>query len=530
MPEFSITGLDIAIVLIYLIGTRIAFGWYAARRARGLGVDGYFLAGRSMRWPLIGLSFYVANMSGSSFIALPGSGYHQGIGVYNYEWLPALILIVFAIFFLPSFLNNRIRTAPEYLERRFGPTPRLLFSAFLLLANIFIDAAAALYAGATLMQVLFPQIPLWLTVAVSSAVAGLYIVAGGLRAVVLNDALQACMILLGGTLLAVLTWQALPSWAALQAQLPPDALHLIRPADDPDMPGPGLLTGVLVIGIYFWCTNQFVIQRALGAADLNQARWGALLAGCLKLPNLFLLVLPGVMAVALYPSLPRPDLVFPTLVFDLLPAGVRGLMLAALAAALLSSLEAILNSTATLFTLDFVQRLAPGLGERALVRSGRLATLGFMVAAAVWAPQIQHFTTLWQYLQSILAYVTPPVVAVFLLGMFWPRASRAGAVAALGIGTPLGVAAWFANEIAGVFTIQYLYACGLMFMLSSLLLVAASLCGRPPEPGQVRDCVWVPALWRAERGALSALPWYADYRSGAAVLLALTGACVYPWL
>lgn len=138
MPQFSITGPDIAIVLIYLVGTRIAFGWYAARRVRGLGVDGYFLAGRSMRWPLIGLSFYVANMSGSSFIALPGSGYHQGIGGYNYEWLPALILILFVFFFLPLFLHNRISTAPEYLERRFGPESRLVFAAFLLLTAGFV--------------------------------------------------------------------------------------------------------------------------------------------------------------------------------------------------------------------------------------------------------------------------------------------------------------------------------------------------------------------------------------------------------
>lgn len=530
MPQFTITGTDIAIVLIYVIGTRIVLGWYAAWKLKGHGSEGYFLAGRSMRWPIIGLSFYVANMSGSSFVALPGSGYHDGIGVYNYEWLPAVILILFIFFFLPLFLRTRVFTAPQFLEQRYGVASRLVFSGFLLLANIFIDAAAALYAGGTIVQVLFPQIPLWVTVAVTSAIGGLYIVFGGLRAVVINDAVQALMILIGGSLLAYLTWQALPSWETLQASLPPDAMHLIKPADDPVMPGPGLITGVLIIGIYFWCTNQFVIQRALGAASLNEARWGALLAGFLKLPNLFLLVLPGVMAVVLYPDLPRPDLVFPTLVFDLLPVGVRGLMLAALAAAILSSLEAILNSAATLFTMDFVRHFSPQARDETLVRSGRLATLGFMVLAAAWAPQIQRFPTLWQYLQSILAYITPPVVAVFVLGLFWPRANRIGAISCLVVGIPLGAAAWAANEIAGWVAIQYLYACGLMFLLSCLVLILASLVTAGPDARQIDCCVWKTSVWREETRELAGLPWYRNVRTGALLLMLVTAGVVYPWL
>lgn len=529
MPEFEVTTLDIAILLGYVLGTRLILGWWFARKTKEQGAEGYFLAGRSMAWPIIGLSFYVANMSGSTFVALPGSGYHDGIAVYNYEWLPTLILVFFAAFILPFFLRARVFTAPQFLEHRFGRGARLTFSGFLLFANIFIDAAAALYAGAVVVQALFPEIPLWVTIAVSSLVAGIYIFFGGLGAVVLNDAIQATLIIVGGAVISWLTLQEAGSWEAVRQAVPEQGLHLIRPADDPLMPWPGLFTGVLVIGFYFWCTNQFVIQRALGARSLDHGRWGSLFAGLLKLPNLFLLILPGVMATALYPDLENPDMVFPTLAFDLLPVGFRGLILAALAAAIFSSLEAILNSTATLFTMDFVRGLRPELQDRTLVWTGRAATLGFMVLAAAWAPQIAEFPTLWQYLQSILAYVTPPVVAVFLLGLFWPRGNRQGALVTLGAGIPLGVISWLANEVFAVVEIQYLYAAGIMLLISTGLFLLASLLSAPPEAQRRECCTWNLRQWREEYASLRERPWYADYRWLALGLTILTAAVVGWW-
>ena len=478
-------------------------------------------------WPIIGLSFYVANMSGSTFVALPGSGYNDGIAVYNYEWLPALLLVFFALFILPLLLRAQVYTAPQFLEHRFGRSARLGFSAFLLVANIFIDAAAALYAGAVIVQALFPSVPLTLTIAVTAAVAGLYIFFGGLGAVVINDAIQATLIMVGGAAIAWLTFQEVGSWQAVRDAAPEHALHLIRPADDALMPWPGLITGVLVIGFYFWCTNQFVIQRALGARSLDHGRKGALFAGLLKLPNLFLLVMPGVMATALYPDLDNPDTVFPTLAFDLLPVGLRGLMLAALAAAIFSSLEAILNSASTLLTMDFVRSLKPNLSDRALVWTGRLATLGFMILAAAWAPRIASFPTLWQYLQSILAYVTPPVVVIFLLGIFWPRGSNAGALATLGLGIPTGIAAWAGNEILGWMGIQYLYASGLLLVASALIFVVVSLVTPAPPAEAVRCCTWRRDLLRDPDAPHPR--WYADTRWLAIALVILTLAMVLWW-
>jgi SSS family solute:Na+ symporter len=244
------------------------------------------------------------------------------------------------------------------------------------------------------------------------------------------------------------------------------------------------------VGIYFWCTNQFVIQRALGARSLDHGRWGALLAGALKLPNLFILILPGVMATVLYPELDRPDMVFPLLAFDLLPPGLRGIILAALAAAILSSLEAILNSASTLFTMDFVKDWKPDLPESRLVLTGQLTTLAFMFMAAAWAPQIAHFPTLWQYLQSVLSYVTPPVVAVFLGGVFWPRSTEAGAFWTLALGTLIGTLGWIGVEFFGLFDLQYLYASGVMLFVSVAILVAISLLTPPPDPGRLAGLLW----------------------------------------
>jgi len=529
MPELNVQPVDLIVVVAYVVGTRLLFGWLAARRTRDGGSEDYFLAGRSLRWPLIGLSFYVSNMSGSTFVGLPGSGYADGIAVFHYEWLPALILIFFIWFLLPLYLKARVVTAPQFLEERFDRRSRLAFSGFLLLANVFIDAAAALYAGAAVAQVLVPEVPLWATVAITAAIATAYIFFGGLGAVVLNDTVQAVMILLGGAAISVLTWQRVPSWDAVVASSPDRALHLMQPASDPVLPWPGIFTGVLIIGIYFWCTNQFVIQRALGATDLDHGRWGALFAGLLKLPNLFLLILPGVMATALYPDLERPDFVFPVLAFDVLPVGVRGLILAALAAAILSSLEAILNSASTLFTVDFVQTLRPSTEDRSLVWVGRWSTVGFMVLSVSWTPVILEFPTLWQYLQSILSYVTPPIVAVFLAGVFWPRANPTGAFVTIVAGVPLGVVAWLANEILGVTSLQYLYGCGLMFLASLGILVVAAMAAPAPDPEKVRRNTWTPGLWRRETEALRGVPWYANHRVLAGVVSAISLGLVVWW-
>jgi SSS family solute:Na+ symporter len=524
MPHLEVTAWDLAILIGYVVLTRVAFGWFFARRTRGEGAEGYFLAGHRMRWPIIGLSFYVANMGGSSFVGLPGAGYHSGISVFHYEWMPALLLILFSVFFLPVFLRTRIYTAPQYLEERFGRGSRVAFSAMLLLTSMLVDAPGSLYAGAMVLKTLLPGVSIWITITVAAVAAGVYIAFGGLGAVVANDALQALLILAGGVVISVLAWQAVPSWEAVVDAAPEGALSLMQPADDPVMPWPGIV-GVFIVGMYFWCTNQFIIQRALGARTLDDGRWGALFAGLLKLPNLFILILPGVFATVLYPDLDNPDLVFPMLAFDLLPIGLRGFMLAVLAAAMLSSLEAILHSGSTLFTMDFVQPARPDIDTQGLARWGRGATLVLMVFAVLWTPQISRFPTLWQYLQSILSYLTPPVVVVFLAGLLWRRANGPGALAGLVVGIPLGILGWAAVELFGLFELQYLYAAIVMFAVGVALVVVVSLATPAPSAAQLQGHVWRPKDAEVTPGTR----WFADYRIQSVALAALTLAVVVWW-
>ena len=267
MPQFELATLDLVMVGLYVVFI-VAVGFYFARRTET--TDDYFLAGRSLTWWLIGFSLFASNVSSSTLVGLSSAAFSSGIAVYNYEWMAALVLIVFIIFFLPFYLKTQVFTMPEFLERRFDERSRYYFSALMIFMNIVIDTAAALYAGALVVQIVYPNIPLWVSVVILGILAGIYTIAGGLKAVVYTDAVQAVLLLIGAFLVAVLSFNAIGgSWDAVKAAVPEQDLSIILPASDPVMPWPGLLTGVFLLGFYFWGTNQFMVQRTLGAKDLN---------------------------------------------------------------------------------------------------------------------------------------------------------------------------------------------------------------------------------------------------------------------
>ena len=542
MPAFEFAWLDLAAVGLYVVFI-VWLGLYLARRMET--ADDYFLAGRSLTWWLIGFSLFASNVSSSTLLGLASSAYGTGISVYNYEWMATLVLIFFVIFILPFYLRTRIYTIPEFLERRFDGRARVYFSGLLILLNIMVDTAGALYAGALVVQILYPQVPMWLAVAVLGLLAGLYTVAGGLKAVVYTDAVQAVLLLLGAVLVAVLSFKAVGSWEVVEAQIPVGDLSIIRPADDPVLPWPGLVTGVFLLGFYFWCTNQFMVQRVLGARDLNHGRWGSLFAGLLKLPVLFIMVLPGIFARILYPPEQFPalaantDLVFPTLLFDLLPVGVRGIVITALVAAIMSSVDSTLNSASTLVTMDFIRRLKRR-DSHELVGAGRWVTVVFMALAILWAPQIVRFPNLWTYLQAMLAYLAPPVVACFLVGIFWKRATRSSAFAGLVVGH-LAAAVFLGLNLtdrlivqtgplspaqqalvaAGVPVLHFLYLPPILLAISVIAMVVTSLLQPPPAPEEVEGLTWSPEFFRQESRELAGLPWYQNYRIQALGLLVL---------
>ena len=515
MRPFELAPADLLIMGAYLGGV-LALGVWVARRHST--AEDYFLAGRSLTWPLIGASLFASNISSSSFIGLTGAAYGTGIAVYNYEWFAVVALVLFVVVFLPLYLRARVYSLPEYLERRFDGRVRLYVSGVSVLFSVLLEAAGALYGGALVVQLLYPDVPLWVSVLLLGVFTGLYTTVGGLKSVVYTDAVQA-LVLLGGALAVSVEVLTRVPWSAVVAATPEASRHLVQPLEDATLPWLGLATGLPLLGVYYWCSNQYVVQRALGARSLEHGRLGALLAGLLKVPLLFLLVLPGLYARLLYPELPRADLAFPTLLFDLLPVGLRGAVLMALVAALMSSLDSTLNAAATLVTMDFVRRLRPEASGETLVRIGRWTTVAVVALGVGWAPQIGRFPSLWQYLQAVLAYVTPPIAACFLFGALWRRANAPGAVAALGTGLVLAL-----GLLVGPLHLHFLYAAAWLFAMSAAALVAVSLL-TPAPPDAVAPLVWSRALLAAADGG--AAPWYRDYRVYAGALLALTAATVW---
>ena len=518
MPTFELSTADYITIAIYTLVV-MAIGLYTARREHD--AEQYFLAGRRMTWPLIGISLFASNISSTTLVGLSGNAYGQGIAVFNYEWMAAVVLVIIAVFFLPAYLRARVFTIPEYLERRYDRRSRYYFSALTLFLNIIVDTAGSLYAGGLVVQLILPDVPLWQIIAALALVAGLYTAAGGLAAVMYTDALQAVLLTLGATAIAWTAWQRIDGWDAILAVTTPEQLSLILPADDPHLPWPGLVTGVFLIGFYFWGMNQFMVQRMLSAKDLDHARRGALLAGLLKLSVLFVMVMPGLMARVLYPDLPDQDQVFPVMMFDLLPAGLLGLVFVGLLAALMSSIDSTLNSASTLVTMDFVHTRAPDISRHRLMWIGRAVTLLFMLLAMAWAPQIDRFGSLFNYLQQVLAFSVSPVVAVLVAGMFWRGATADGAVAALVAGLVAGAALFAATVVAELFAIQFLYIPPLLFAFSLLVLVIVSRRGEPHP--DMETLMWRPGGAHRRQPAVR---WYADFRVQALLLLLATAGVV----
>ena len=529
MPTFELTLLDGLMVGLYVV-VIVGIGLYVSRRQES--TDDYFLAGRSLTWVVIGFSLFATNISTSSLVGMAGDAYAYGIAVYNYEWMAVVALFLFALFFLPFYLRSQVFTMPEFLERRFDERSRYYFSAVTITGNILIDTAGSLYAGALVIRIVYPEFPIWQAVAILAVLSGLYTITGGLKAVVYTDIIQAVLLIGASSVVSVMAFNRVGSWAAVTEVTPPEMLSLIQPIGDPVLPWPGLVTGVFLLGFYFWGTNQFIVQRTLAAKDLNHGRRGALFAGLLKLPVLFIMILPGTFARALYGPevLTQADKVLPMMMFDLLPVGIRGLVLAALVAAIMSSVDSTLNSASTLITMDFVKKFRPNAGNRLLVIVGRCATGLFMLLAAAWAPFILNFPSLWQYLQTILAYLSPPVVACFVFGLFWPRANRHGAFAALIGGHVVAVAIALADWQVPGFSIQFLYVPPLVFTVSAAVMGAVSLAGTAPDPETIEEYTWNLSHTERELADAAQFPWYKNFFVQSALLLALTaGILVLFW-
>lgn len=509
--------LDRGIIALYL--ALLVVAGILLSRYRTTTAD-FFLASRKASWPVVGLALVGSNISPGVLIGITGSAYAFGISVYNYDWMATVVLVVFALFFLPAILSSGVFTMPEFLERRYDRRLRVWFSGLTLFLYVMLDQAGALYCGTLVMRLLFPDLSFVGAVAILALLSALYSITGGLRAVLYTQAAQAVVVLGSALVLALFSFAQAGGWSAVMHATPAAALKLILPASDPLMPWTGLVFGAPILAFYFWCTNQVIVQRMLAARTIEDGQKGALLAGLLKLLTLFVIVLPGIAGRMLYPHVGNPDEIYLRLALGCLPAGLLGVLLAAFLGALMAQLSASYNSAATLVAMDFVRKVRPDAGDSAIVGWGRFATVGCMILSALWAPQIVRFPSLWQYFQAVLAYATPPVVALFLAGMLWPRATARGATWAVGAGSSLGFGL-FVAAITGVYRLQFLNAAFVVFVFSASVLALASL-ARPQTAADiaaVAEATFTKSWEQARFGGSAVQRW-------AVVLLAVTAGIV----
>lgn len=566
MESIGLENIDYAIIIVYLVG----IVWYGIRKGKQESSEDYFLAGRNMAWPIVGISLFAANIGSNTLIGLTSDAFNTNVAVYNYEWMAAVVLVIFAIFFLPFYLKSKVYTMPEFLERRYDTRTRYLFSGMTIVGNVIIDTASGLYAGNLILKIIFPGTPSWIIIALLAFAAAAYTIPGGLSSVVHTEVIQAVLLIFGSVLVTYFAFSEVGGWRAMIDGLNElkatgasekdagEVLSLIRPASDPSMPWPGLLLGVPLLGFYFWANNQFMVQRVLSAKDLNHGRWGAIFAGLLKLPVLFIMVIPGVLAILLFSDtdisflnyqIPVadgfqtcaalsdcPNMTYPVLIYSLLPTGVLGLVIAGLLAAMSSSISATLNSASTLITMDFVQKLKPGITSKELVRAGQIATVVLVILAAAWAPMIETFRSLWTYLQQILSFISPPIVAAFVIGLFNRRSNANGGFWSLVISYGL-VLVWIAycfatyggisNEATGV---HFLYVVPVLFTIAMILNVTISSFSPAPTNEKLEGMIWSKQIYRDETKELVGLPWYKNYRILSVILLILTAIIVLSFI
>ena len=465
------TGVD-ALILFGIMAALLGIG--LSNWTSGASTKDFFLGGQRLRWWHIGLSLFATNFSASAIIGLTGAAYLTGIAIYNYEWVGILVMVFFAFILSGPVRRGSFYSIAQFLEERFGTRIKIIYSALILFLLIFIDMAGALYAGGVLLRDVFPGLSVGFIIFIIMVMAGTYSMIGGIGAISRIDMVQSVILISGALLVSYYTLQAVGGWSALSDAAPDGFLSLIRPIDDRAVPWTGLVTGVPILCCYFWLVNQNMVQWVLSARSARDARIGLMMAGYLKLLVLFIIVVPGVAAISLFPDLSEPDRIYPTLLFELLPAGILGLVMAGFVSAIMSSTDSILHASSTIITMDFVKKMRPDLEARDLVRVGRFTTAAVILLGAVWAPVIGEFGTLFEYVQGLLSYAVAPFVVVYLAGWFWPRANAAGALLALILGFSstilVGVGTTF-----GWLDIHYLHVPLPVSLLSLLGLLAGSL-------------------------------------------------------
>jgi solute:Na+ symporter, SSS family len=535
----ALDTLDWIVIGIYFA---ILFGvaiWVIMQKTES--TEDFFLAGRNIGWFVIGSSIFASNIGSEHVVGLAGTGAAGKFPLIIYE-LHAWLVLMLGWIFLPFYARSGVFTMPEFLEKRFDKRARRLLSIVSLVAYVITKVSVTIYAGGIVVASLL-NIEFWTGALATVILTGLYTVLGGMRAVVYTEAVQTVILILGAATLTFMGLDAVGGWSSMKADLGPEFFNMWRPANDPDFPWPSLFLTSTIVGIWYWCTDQYIVQRALSGKNLQEARRGTIFGALLKLMPVFLFLIPGVIALVLKQrgqlQWEKSDEAFAALMTSILPSGMRGLVAAGLLAALMSSLASVFNSCATLFTIDIYRERNPTADEKTLVKVGRIATFVVVIAGIIWIPIMANISgVLYEYLQSVQAYIAPPITAVFLLGIFLPRINRNGAYATLVGGFVLGFLRIFIEVLAkngslseGSFlhnmgTMNFLHFGVLSFIICIGIAIVVSIMNPAPTQAQLEGLTYN-TLTDEQKQANKATYNWVDIASSILVVIIVASVMIY---
>ena len=494
---------DWVVLGIYFLALIAVAVWVFLQKNKN--TEDYFLAGRNVGWFVIGASIFASNIGSEHVVGLAGTGFESGTPMAHYE-LHAWIVLLLGWLFLPFYIRSGAFTMPEFLEKRFDAKSRWFLSLFSLLAYVLTKVSVTIYAGGIVVSELI-GIPFWYGAIGIVIFTGIYTVIGGLKAVIYTETLQTIILILGSLIITYLGLQEVGGWNQLRetvTSVSPDHFIMWRPMNDPKFPWTGLLFGGTIVGIWYWCTDQYIVQRTLAANNIKIGRRGAIFGAYLKLLPILIFLIPGIIAFALSIqnpeifSIEKADRAFPMLVKTLLPVGLKGLVAGGLMAALMSSLASVFNSCSTIFTIDIYKKLKPNASEKTLINTGKIATGFIVVLGIIWIPIMEKIGggVMYQYLQNVQSYIAPPVTAVFLLGIIWKRVNSEAAITTLLMGLGLlilrlGSEIYYQKEILSgenidnlvyaFATINFAHMAIFMFLFSVVICITVSLAFSPPD-------------------------------------------------
>ncbi len=495
----SLPLLDLLVIGAYFC-ILLGISWWSAMRKKDESAD-YFLAGRDIGWLAVGASLFASNIGSEHLVGLAGTGAASGLAVGHFEWLACLILLLLGWLFVPYYLRSGVYTMPEFLERRYNASSRAYFTWVSVIGYVLTKISVTLFAGGVVLRAVTGW-NFWTSAVVLIVITGLYTILGGLRAVIYTEVMQAVVLILGSATLVIVGMVHVGGWSGLHAAVPPDFFSMWKPISHPDFPWTGIIFGAPILGVWYWCTDQHIVQRVLAARNVTEARRGTIFAGYLKILPVFIFVLPGIIAMALYSDIrgEAANSAYPVLVQRLLPAGLKGLVLAGMLAALMSSLASAFNSCSTLLTWDVYRKWRPQASEARLVAVGRVTAAILVVFGLLWIPFMKFVSSqLYIYLQSVQAYIAPPIAACFLLGLFFRRLNGAGAITSLWTGLVLGLLRLILELVNGVAKtglpdgtiwswiaeINFLHFAVLLFVICTAVLAGVSAFTAAPTPAQL---------------------------------------------